>query len=154
MGAEETDQITLEDLLRDAATVLEKQEGLRGLARAVRLARAERGAIPEGEKWVADICALLDRVEEVIAAAHENPDAVDLTRMAEALEKVATWGLTPEHRMGNFLRHVIVRLENIRSAIEAQIDVGGRIEPEQTLVPITELLDELGFPRDGHATDS
>ena len=147
MSAEDQDQISLEDLLQDAATVLEKQEGLKGLARAVRMALAERGAIPQGEKWVADICVLLERVEQVIAAAHTDPNAVDLSAMEDALEIVSNWGLSPDHRLGNFLRHTIVRLENIRTAIEMQMNDGATVGPEHALVPINELLEDFGFPK-------
>ncbi len=152
MSTEETDQITLEDLLQDAATVLEKQEGYKGLARAVRMALAERGAIPEGEKWVADICVALERAEQVIAAAHTDPNAVDLSAMEDALEVVAGWGLSPDHRLGNFLRHTIVRLENVCTAIEMQMVDGATVLPEHALTPIQELLEDFGFPR--KATDA
>jgi len=143
-------EITLEALLLDAATVLEKQEGLKALASAVRMALAERGVIPGGETWVADVVAVISAADTVIAQAGETPHHVDLGPLADALDVTRNWGLTPEHRIGNFLRHTVIRLENLRALVLSQLENN---EPAAIEAPVLETLDDLlagfGFPRDG-----
>ena len=139
----EPEAVTLEDLLEDAATVLEEDARLKGLARAVRIARAERGALPKGETWVRDIMGVIDCAEQAIAAAHENPDAVDLMPLATALEAVHNWGLTPEHRIGNCLRHVFVTIENLHAATAERF--GSEHEARFTVEALAELLRDLGL---------
>ena len=151
MPTEEADAepIGLDDFLRDAATILEQDKKLGGLARAVRMAIVERGAGEAGEAWTSDIAAVLIEAEKAISQAHENPQEVELGPLADALEVVANWGLDPSQRMGNFIRHVIITLENLSVSIDA-----GMVDAADVNAGIVDLLDDLGFGKDARASQT
>jgi len=138
-------EITLGDLLQDAATEL-KSSGLPSLARAVLMAEAQLETSEIGEAWIADIMQALDESDRVIETARTGNGEVNLTRLAACLEVTRSWGLTPQARMGNALAHFSRLLSMIAIALdhegEGEISIGN-MRPQ-----IEEAIQALGLGED------
>lgn len=118
-GETETTEITIADLLGDAARVL-RDTGKPALAKAVTIAR---GMLDEerGETWLRDVLRVLDEAEGVVATAREGNETVVLDGLARALDDCSTWGLNPQQRARN-------ALFEIQSALALLLSIAGRHE--------------------------
>ncbi len=139
-------EISLGDLLADAATVLQQNE-LFALARGTRIASTLLGGPSKGEAWISDIMGALDAADAAVHAA-QNGEEVDLGPTRDALERVRAWGLEPQDRLGNAYMH-IVRLAAMFIAAN-ELKAAGKLVDEQAVMTGVELfVDQLGFDRTG-----
>lgn len=145
-------EINLGDLLADAATVLE-QNGLKALGRGTRIAAALLGGPTKGEAWISDIMLALNAADAAVAVAQENPEAVDLSELRDALERVRNWGLEPQDRLGNAFQHV-VRLAAMFIAA-GELERGGQAVDTAAILRAAEtFVDALGFDAGGTPQES
>jgi hypothetical protein len=145
-------EISLGDLLTDAAAVLEQNE-LRALARGTRIAAAMLGGPCRGEAWISDIMVALDAADAVIHTAKANPEAVDLGALRDALDKVRNWGLDPQDRLGNAFQHV-VRLAAMFIAAGELERAGRATDPVAVNAAFGAFVDALGFDSAGAPQES
>jgi hypothetical protein len=138
---ETTAEITIPDLLGDAAQVL-RDTGKPALAKVVTVARDLIDA-ETGETWMGDVLKVLDEAEGVVHAAREGKDTVVLDELARALDECSTWGLNPQHRAQNALRE-IARSLGFMSAVIASTD-DDRAKLEQISDLVERLMKGLGF---------
>ena len=139
-------EISLGDLLADAATVLE-QNDLRALARGTRIASSLLGGPSKGEAWISDIMVALDAADAAVHAAQAGEE-VDLGRLRDALEAVRNWGLEPQDRLGNAFIHV-VRLAAMFIAVKELKAAGKPADDNAVIAGIDTFVDALGFDRGG-----
>lgn len=136
----ENEEITLNDMLGDAAQYL-KDQGMKGLSLAVLMAAGELGEHKIGESYVRDMLEALDSADNVILAARQDPNSVNLSDLADAIDKVRNWGLDPNERMGNAMLHMIRLMHQIMFALsQPEGGIGPTLEQN-----IKSLIRELGY---------
>lgn len=125
-GNEETLDLPVELVMRDAGKLLE-QQGMMGLGRAVQVGAALLGDVPQGEKWIADILAVYDAVD-VLEGAYVAPGEVIPERVSQAISVVVgavarsrEWGIAPEERARNAIGSIALLAESIRGPHDADV---------------------------------
>lgn len=145
-------EISLTDLLADAAAVLEQNE-LKALARGTRIASAMIGGPCKGEAWISDIMSALDKADEVIHAAYQDSEKVDVGGLRDALTRVRNWGLEPQERLGNAFQHV-VRLAAMFIAAQVLEAAGAAVDHNAMATALGQFVDALGFDAAGTPQES
>lgn len=135
-------EISLGDLLADAATVLD-QNGLKALGRGTRIASSLLGGPSKGEAWISDIMVALDAADAAVHAAQSGEEC-DLAPLRDALERVRNWGLDPQERLGNAFIHV-VRLAAMFIAANEVKKAGLPVDEAAIAAGIEAFVDALGF---------
>lgn len=141
-------EISLGDLLSDAATVLD-QNGLKALGRGTRIASSLLGGPSKGEAWISDIMLALDAADAAVHAAQSGEEC-DLAPLRDALERVRNWGLEPQERLGNAFIHV-VRLAAMFIAAGELKKSGMAVDEAAIASSIEAFVDALGFDGAGMA---